>query len=66
MTNNLEILIEITHCKNDILYFVEKYVRVKINDNNIILKLKKKKKRYLQKLYIKINSNYDKTRIRKL
>lgn len=50
MTNNSEILIEITHCKNDILYFVEKYVRVKTDNGNIPLHLTESQKRYLQKL----------------
>lgn len=50
MTNNSEILIEITRCKNDILYFVEKYIRVKTNNGNVSLHLTESQKRYLQKL----------------
>lgn len=41
---------EITRCKNDILYFIEKYVRIKTCDGNVPLLLTKSQKRYLQKL----------------
>ena len=41
---------EITRCKNDILYFIEKYVRIKKDDGNVPLHLTKSQKRYLQKL----------------
>lgn len=42
---------EITRCKNDIVYFVEKYVRVKTDDGNVPLHLTKLQKRYLNKIY---------------
>lgn len=41
---------EITRCKNDILYFVEKYVRIKTDDGNVPLHLTETQKKYLQKL----------------
>ena len=52
---------EITHCKNDILYFIEKYVRIKTDDGNVPLHLTKSQKRYLQKQYT--NSTYGKRKI---
>lgn len=54
---------EITRCKNDIVYFVEKYVCVKTDDGNVPLHLTESQKRYLKKIY-KTNINYDETRIR--
>lgn len=41
---------EITHCKNDILYFIKKYVRIKTDEGNIPLLLTKSQIKYLQKL----------------
>ena len=40
---------EITRCKNDILYFIEKYVRIKTDDGNVPLHLTESQKRYLKK-----------------
>lgn len=45
---------EIARCKNDILYFVEKYVRIKTDDGEVPLHLTESQKRYLQKLNNKI------------
>lgn len=39
---------EITRCKNDILYFVEKYVRVKTDDGNVPLHLTESQKDFLR------------------
>ena len=55
---------EITRCKNDILYFIEKYVRIKTNDGNVPLHLTESQKKYLQKLHTKTNSNYGKRKRR--
>lgn len=52
---------EITRCKNDILYFVEKYVRLKTDDGIIPLHLTELQKRYLRKIHT--NSIYGKRRI---
>ena len=52
---------EITRCKNDILYFIEKYVRIKTDDGNVPLHLTKSQKRYLRnpQSYYKTKFNYD-------
>lgn len=59
---------EITRCKNDILYFIEKYVRIKTDDGNVPLHLTKSQKRYLRnpQSYYKTKFNYDKERIKRL
>ena len=49
---------EITRCKNDILYFIKKYVRIKTDDGNVPLHLTESQKRYLKKKSYKTNSNY--------
>lgn len=41
---------EITRCKKNILYFIEKYVRIKTDDGNVPLLLTKSQIKYLQKL----------------
>lgn len=41
---------ERTRCKNDILYFIENYVRVKTNEGNVPLHLTEAQKKYLQHL----------------
>ena len=51
---------EIIRCKNDILYFIEKYVRIKTDDGNVPLHLTKSQKRNLKKISYKTNSNYEK------
>ena len=58
MTDN-----EIIRCKNDILYFIEKYVRIKTDDGNVPLHLTESQKRYLKEISYKTNSNYEKRRI---
>ena len=40
---------EIARCKNDIVYFIEKYVRIKTDDGNVPLHLTESQKRYLKK-----------------
>lgn len=56
---------EITRCKNDILYFVEKYVRVKTNDGNVPLHLTKTQKRFLRNPQAYITKlNHDKRKRR--
>ena len=40
---------EITRCKNDILYFVEKYVRIKTDDGDVPLRLTELQKRFFKK-----------------
>lgn len=39
---------EITRCKNDILYFIEKYVRIKTDDGEVPLHLTESQKRFLR------------------
>jgi septum formation topological specificity factor MinE len=39
---------EITRCKNDILYFVEKYVRIKTDDGDVPLRLTESQKNFLR------------------
>lgn len=39
---------EINRCKKDILYFIEKYVRIKTDDGNVPLHLTKSQKRFLR------------------
>lgn len=51
---------ELTRCKNDILYFIEKYVRVKTDDGNVPLHLTESQKKYLRKRHI--NSTYGENR----
>lgn len=41
---------EITCCKNDILYFIKTYVRIKTDEGNMPLLLTKSQIKYLQKL----------------
>lgn len=57
---------EITRCKNDILYFIEKYVRIKTDDGNVPLHLTKSQKRYLRnpQSYYKTKFNYGKRKRR--
>lgn len=40
---------ELTRCKNDILYFIEKYMRIKTDDGILPLNLTESQKRYLRK-----------------
>ena len=49
---------EITRCKNDIVYFVEKYVRLKTDDGILPLNLTESQKKYLRKQHT--NSIYGK------
>ena len=53
---------EITLCKNDILHFIEKYVRIKTDDGILPLNLTEAQKRYLRKQYT--NSYYGKRKRR--
>lgn len=57
---------EITLCKNNILYFIEKYVRIKTYDGNVPLQLTKSQKRYLRnpQSYYKTKFNYGKRKRR--
>ena len=57
---------EITRCKNDILYFIEKYVRIKTDDGNVPLHLTESQKRYLRnpQSYYKTKFNYGKRKRR--
>lgn len=48
---------EIARCKKDILYFIEKYVRIKTDDGDVPLRLTESQKRYLQKLYSQKQTN---------
>lgn len=57
---------EIIRCKNDIVYFIEKYVRVKTNDGNVPLHLTESQKDFLRnpQAYItKLNHGKRKQRI---
>ena len=57
---------EITRCKNDILYFVEKYVRVKTDDGDVPLCLTESQKNFLrnpQSFITKFNYDRRKRRI---
>ena len=53
---------EITRCKNDILYFIEKYVRIKTDDGNVPLSLTESQKSFLRnpQSYYKTKFNYGK------
>lgn len=53
---------EIARCKNDILYFIEKYVRIKTDDGIIPLHLTETQKKYLRKQIT--NSTYGKRKRR--
>ena len=57
---------EITRCKNDILYFIEKYVRVKTDDGNVPLHLTESQKNFLRnpQSYYKTKFNYGKRKRR--
>ena len=57
---------EITRCKNDILYFIEKYVRIKTDDGEVPLNLTESQKRYLRnpQSYYKTKFNYGKRKRR--
>lgn len=51
---------EITRCKNDILYFIEKYVRIKTDDGDMPLRLMESQKRFLRNPQAYITKfNYD-------
>ena len=39
---------EIARCKNDILYFIEKYVRIKTDDGEMPLRLTESQKNFLR------------------
>ena len=39
---------EIARCKNDILYFIEKYVRIKTDDGEVPLHLTESQKNFLR------------------
>lgn len=39
---------EIARCKNDILYFVERYVRVRTDDGDVPLRLTESQKNFLR------------------
>ena len=57
---------EIARCKNDILYFIEKYVRVKTDDGDVPLLLTESQKRFLrtpQEYITKFNYDRRKRRI---
>lgn len=57
---------EITRCKNDIVYFVEKYVRIKTADGDVPLHLTESQKRFLrnpQEYITKFNYDRRKRRI---
>ena len=67
MENNIEMTEdEITRCKNDILYFVEKYVRIKTDDGDVPLRLTESQKSFLRdpQSYYKTKFNYGKRRRR--
>ena len=67
MENNIEMTEdEITRCKNDILYFVEKYVRIKTDDGDLPLRLTESQKSFLRdpQSYYKTKFNYGKRRRR--
>lgn len=57
---------EIARCKKDILYFIEKYVRVKTDDGDVPLHLTESQKRFLsnpQEYITKLNHDRRKRRI---
>ena len=57
---------EITRCKNDIVYFIEKYVRIKTDDSEVPLHLTESQKRFLrnpQEYITKFNHDRRKRRI---
>lgn len=57
---------EIARCKNDILYFIEKYVRIKTDDGDVPLHLTESQKRFLrnpQEYITKFNYDRRKRRI---
>lgn len=57
---------EIIRCKNNIVYFIEKYVRVKTNDDNVPLHLTESQKDFLrnpQNYITKFNNGKRKQRI---
>lgn len=57
---------EIARCKKDILYFVEKYVRVKTDDGEVPLHLTESQKNFLrnpQSYITKLNYDRRKRRI---
>ena len=56
---------EINRCKKDILYFIEKYVRIKTDDGNVPLHLTKLQKRFLRNPQDYITKfNYDRRKRR--
>lgn len=57
---------EIARCKKDILYFIEKYVRIKTDDGDIPLHLTESQKNFLrnpQEYITKLNHDRRKRRI---
>lgn len=57
---------EITRCKNDIVYFIEKYVRIKTDDGDVPLNLTESQKNFLrnpQEYITKFNYDRRKRRI---
>jgi hypothetical protein len=57
---------EIARCKNDIVYFVEKYVRIKTDDGDVPLRLTESQKNFLrnpQSYITKLNYDRRKRRI---
>ena len=57
---------EINRCKNDIVYYVEKYVRVETDGGNVPLHLTESQKRFLrnpQEYITKLNHGKRKRRI---
>lgn len=57
---------EITRCKNDIVYFIEKYVRIKTDDGDVPLHLTESQKNFLrnpQEYITKFNYDRRKRRI---
>lgn len=56
---------EITTCKNDILYFIEKYVRIKTDDGDVPLRLTESQKNFLRNPQSYITKfNYDRRKRR--
>lgn len=57
---------EIARCKNDILYFIERYVRIKTDDGDVPLRLTESQKKFLrnpQEYITKLNHDRRKRRI---
>lgn len=57
---------EIARCKKDILYFIEKYVRIKTDDGEVPLHLTESQKNFLrnsQEYITKLNHDRRKRRI---